>query len=68
MKRFLLVVAALALAAPVSEACGARRSARAKTVTKTKSVARVGVLPTVREVLAAPVKAVGAFLPCPLCR
>lgn len=69
MKKFLLVLATLAVTASFSDACVAgRRASKARTVTKTKTVARAGVSTPVRSVLVAPVRVVGAFLPCPNCR
>ena len=66
MKSFLLAVVVVAFAAAESQAClGQRRAARAKTVTKTKTVDRTSVLPVVRAVIAAPIR---LAVPCPNCK
>lgn len=66
MSKFLVALVAVAFAASESQACGGRAARReARTVTKTKTVARTGVLPPVRAVLVAPLR---LAIPCATCR
>jgi len=62
MRKYLLAALVAVIAAPSSEACVARRAgARSATKVKTvtRSTARVGVAPAVRNVVTVPFRAVG---------